>query len=165
MNKFVLLISAVAFAGCGDKENSSPKIPDNSAAVKINGVAFPIDLSKSEVIVTNQTSDLLVILRTSQGINGPRVLMQLDEFNKRAEKVNLSTQSTSVIALDETPTGGPQHGSRDCDPVNRSIEIVSYDEAKRTVSGRFSGNLCSTMRGPVTKTASEGEFNLPFKLQ
>ncbi|QIL78370.1 hypothetical protein [Hymenobacter sp. HDW8] len=154
--------------GCGG-ENASPKnaVPANSASVKIDGVAFPVDISRSKVQLTASTGELAVILQTSQP-SGPRVVMVLSEFHQRPEKFTLPSQSTSVIDLSELPTGGLYYSSRDCNPVGREIEILTYNAAARTVSGRFSGKMCAgfgAQTNKASKMATEGQFNLPFQLQ
>lgn len=166
MYSSVLLLAALFFLGCDNKDNSTPKnaVAPNTAAVQIDGVAFPVDVNSSEVIIDAQTGELAVILNTSQS-NGPRVVMVLSEFHKKAEKFDLPSQSTSTIDLIELSTGGSYYASRNCNPVRREIEIVAYDEARRMVSGRFNGKMCRGINSPVSKTAVGGQFNLPFRVQ
>jgi|GEM_PF-3685134 hypothetical protein len=161
-----LLLAGLGFVQCSSKEKSpSPSNPiaANTAAVKIDGVAFPADMSRTVATISGSTGELWVTLATKDA-QGPRVTVRIPEFRKRTEVINPAAASKSRIELN-----GPlihnvegDFGSQYCGSVDRKFEIVEFDEARKTVSVKFSGSACGGPRLDKVKKISEGQVNLSY---
>ena len=92
------ILYLLSFSRCSSKDDDPSvavnPIPANSAAVKVDGVPFPVSLATTGAVVDAKTGALRVGLGSSDA-RGPMVFFNLSEYRGRAEKIQLSTNSGS----------------------------------------------------------------------
>lgn len=160
----LLILSSPLFIECADKKNSpSPAnpIPANTAAVKLDGVAFPVVLKNTIATINSRNGELYVNIGTTD-VRGESVSFAITEFRKRAEQITFAPSSSSNLIVTGAYLNSPdgEYSSNRCSSNTRSFKITEFNEEARTVSGTFSGTVCST--NGKTQTVTEGAFNLPY---
>lgn len=165
----VLLLTGLSFVQCANKNNDAAPvspIPANTASVKIDGVAFPVNISSSQVSIYANSGELRASLNTADPL-GPFVLLRVAEFRNRAEQIQFTAGSASQIVAGAgfKPGAGSDYSTDFCGTRTQAVEIVAFNSTNKTVSVRFSGTACGGQNSAQQKTISEGVFNLPYTVR
>lgn len=155
--------------GCSSKEKdvAAPinPIAPNTASVKVDGVLLPMSLSRtSATVYTGSSKYLGVSIGGAQG-SDPVVTLVLKEYTGKTGQISFDPVSTSEVLWTQNIVGGGYFSSRVCAASDLKVEIVEVDEARKTVSGRFSGTACGGPNSAQRIVISEGEFNLPYTVR
>lgn len=163
----LLFLSGLLFADCSSKEDSpapANPIAANTASVKVDGAAFPVVMKNTIATLNSSTGELYVNIGTTD-VRGASVSFRIVEFRKRAEKISFIAGSPSNLLVTGEYLNSPDgdFSSDRCTSNVRAFQITQFDEKAKTVSGTFSGTVCST--NGKTKTVTNGEFNLPYTVR
>lgn len=161
------LLSGLLFTGCSNKDDSpapANPIAANTAAAKVDGVAFPVVMKNTVAVLNSQTGALFVNIGTTD-VRGVGIYFELVEFRKKPAQFELTGSSPSNITLRGEYLNSPdgEFSTDRCSTNKRTFRITEFNEKARTVSGTFSATVCST--NGKTKAISDGEFNLPYIIQ
>ncbi|RSK49884.1 hypothetical protein [Hymenobacter rigui] len=159
-----LLLSGLLLTDCsGNDDSPTPANPiaANTASVKVDGAAFPVVMKNTIATLNSSTGELYVNIGTTD-VQGASVSFRIVEFRKRAEKITLGAGSPSNLIVTGEYLNSPDgdFSSDRCTSNVRAFQITEFNEKAKTVSGIFSGTVCST--NGKTKTITDGEFNLPY---
>ena len=167
--KPLLLLAALGCTQCTTKQDDAAPvnpIAANTAAVTVDGTAFPVDLRQSAVFINARTGELSAGLNSSDP-RGPFVSLRVVEFRNRVEQIQFMSGSASEIVAGAgfLPGSGSDYGTNFCGTRNQAVEIVAFNQTNKTVSVRFSGTACGGQNGTQQKLISSGQFNLPYTLR
>lgn len=153
----------ITLAQCSSKSSDPTPlvnpIPANSAALKVDGVPFPVEQTHNAAFINKNTGKLEIQIFTSQWVGGPSVIIYLDEFRNQVEKIQLGANTQSRILL----SGGvlsTQSSSLDCNPQAQEFEVVEVNQTAKTVSLKFSGKVCGGQNSNIT----DGQVNVHYTL-
>lgn len=163
------LLAGLAFAQCSTKKEDAAPVspfPANSASVTVDGVAFPVDITRTVAIVNAQTGELGFSLNTSDP-RGPFVAVRVAEFRYRTERIQFMPGSPSsvVVGAGFAPGAGSDYDTNLCSTKEQAIEIVAVDQVNKMVSVRFSGTACGGNNGAQQKIIRDGQVNLPYTVR
>ncbi len=170
MKKPLLLVGiALLIQACSGKEKEAAApvntIAPNTASVKVDGVLLPMSLSRTVATVYTGSSRYLgVSIGGAQG-SDPVVTLILQEYAGKTGQIAFGSPSTSEVLWTQNITGGGYFSSRVCGTSDLKVEIVEVNEARKTVSGRFSATACGGAASAQQRVISEGEFNLPYTVR
>lgn len=160
------VLTILTFAQCskkGDPVAPNP-IPTNSAALKVDGVAYPVSIANCSATVDAKTGELRVSIY-SGGLTEPYVYFNIVEFKERAETIKFYPVSGSgfyIKGKGRLPDGTMEldFSSQNCQAtLERSFEVTEVNQDTKTVSVKFSGNACS---GSEVKKITDGQINLHY---
>ncbi len=167
-----IVLAAVTLLACTQcAKKSDPAVPNsipaNSAALKVNGVAYPVTMTNTAAAVNAKTGELRITIYGYSGrLNGPNVHFNVQEFQKRAETITLGTGSDSGLYIQggQLPDGSVENGYnwQDCGAAQeRHFEVTEVNQEAQTVSVKFSGTVCN---GSEVKHITDGQVNLHYVL-
>lgn len=155
--------------GCSSKEKDAAApinpIAPNTASVKVDGIRLPMSLSRTLAVVYTGSNKYLGVSIGGAQSSDPVVTLILTEYQSKTGQIAFTQQSTSDVSWTQNITGGGYFSSRVCGASDLKVEIVEVDEARKTVSGRFSGTACGGPNSAQRIVISEGEFNLPYTVR
>ena len=163
--RWLAAVTLLAFTQCTKK--SDPVVPNpipaNSAALKVDGVAYPVSMAHTSATVDAKTGELLVGIYSGSYAE-PYAYFNIREFHMRAETIKLDVGSGSGLFLKggQWPDGRVEQDYRSafCAAAEeRRFEVTEVNQEAHTVSVKFSGNACS---GSGVKQITEGQMNLPY---
>lgn len=164
-----LLLAAVTILACtACAKKSDPAVPNpipaNSAALKIDGIAYPVNIANTGATVDAKTGELRVGIY-SGSLSGPYVYFNIIEFKARAETITFYPVSDSGFYIKgggRLPDGTMESdfSSPNCKTtLERHFEVTEVNQDAQTVSVKFSGNACS---GSGEKKITDGQLNLHY---
>ena len=164
-----LLLGLVTLFACTQcSKKSDPAIPNpipaNSAALKIDGIAYPVNIANAGATVDAKTGELRVSIY-SGSLSGPYVYFNIIEFKARAETITFYPVSDSGFYIKgggRLPDGTMESdfSSQNCKTtLERHFEVTEVNQDAQTVSVKFSGNACADSG---VKQITDGQLNLHY---
>ncbi|PJJ59967.1 hypothetical protein [Hymenobacter chitinivorans] len=164
MNTLTALLGLFGFlslTACSSKEELPQPVypPVNTAAVQLNGAAFPIDMTKAEVWYSPVRDfkpyvSLFIYLPTQ--VKNEYIGVSLDAYS-----ITVGKMTADVSYHDKYSTAWL---SSDCSPARVEVEITRFDEATKRVSGIFHATGCRLLSAPVDLTKGQFDFTYLEKL-
>ncbi|MCR5890312.1 hypothetical protein LRS06_22335 [Hymenobacter sp. J193] len=161
-----LLLSVLSLQQCGSKskEQAQPSIPANTATVDVEGKPFDSTAATATAVVRPASKELLV---TFNATNGSRVVVRLTDFNSRTGRFTITDPASAdgPYYTEMVNNRALYFDPRNCSSQNRMVEIIAFDSQRKTISGTFSGTVCSPGSNTRSVALTNGKFNLTYTVQ
>jgi hypothetical protein len=181
--KNIFCAGMILLAGCGKEKAADPTVePAKSLSLDLNGKSFAVDLAASTLVVDPVKRTILLTAKGTDGIteisfqgysndSNPRGIYAVRKFvpvslggvSGETSGLYRSVFNNVLNCYGRTLSGIETYSPFNCNHAdNLVLDIQTVNEAKRTMSGRFSGTFCKNAEPCDDKAITNGQFNLAY---